>query len=288
MIACAVAGSGAELQKDTLQAWNQYVRASDLQVQEHADGKMPFLWIDQSPDHAAHLRRGEVIVAPLVGHGNQNVPNGLVHHWVGAVFIPHATIASLINVVNNFERYKEIYRPLVVESATTACTDYEQEYSMVWRHRVLMVDAAARGEYKTKLYSVDPRRAYAVTEVSRIQEIQGFGGREQVLLAPDTGSGFIWRIRSVSRYEERDGGVYLEIEAFALTRDIPPSMRWLVSPIVNHLSINSLKMTLRQTRDAVRSSGSIQNHLCPAPRTNDISISSARRIGIAGPLQASR
>jgi hypothetical protein len=48
-----------------------------------------------------------------------------------------------------------------------------------------------------------------------------------------------------------DGGVYLKLEAIALTRDIPASLRWLVNPIVNHLSIDSLTATLRQTRNAV-------------------------------------
>jgi hypothetical protein len=286
-IGYSVSGSGAELQRDTLQAWDQYVRGSDLQLREHVLGTRPFLWVDGSTERAAHVRQGEVIVAPLLGHGNQSVPNGLIHHWIGAIFIPHTTLSSLMNVVNNFDRYKEIYRPLVVESATIACTEQEQEYSMVWRHRALMVDAATRGQYKTQLHRVNPNRAYGITDASRIQEIEGFGEREQRLLAPDTGSGFIWRIRSVSRYEERDGGVYLEIEALALTRDIPASMRWLVGPVINHLSINSLKMTLRQTRDAVRSSGGIRNRMCPTPQTNGVSVANASSGGASG-FQAPR
>jgi hypothetical protein len=272
----SVSGSAAELQPDTIQAWDQYVRRNDHQEMERVTGTRPFLWTDDSPDRAARLRGGEIIVAPFVGHGNQPVPNGLIHHWIGAVFIPRATLARLIDVVNDFDRYKEIYRPLVVESSTVACSDQEQEYSMVWRHRALIVDAAARGHYKTELYSLDAKRGYGITEASSIQEIQSFGERDQRLLAPGTGSGFIWRIRSVSRYEERNGGVYLEIEALALTRDIPASMRWIVSPVVNHLSINSLKLTLRQTRDAVLSSAAPRNRMCP------INVASASRDGASG------
>lgn len=283
-----IAVSAAELQPDTLKAWDEYVRGSDLQVREHATGKKPFLWVDDSPGRAARLKHGEIIVAPVIGHGTQNVPNGLIHHWLGAVFIPHSTLTSLLNVANDFDRYKEIYRPLVVESTTIACTDQEQEYSMVWRHRVLMVDAATQGRYKVHFHAVDPQRAYGITESTGIQEIQGFGEREQRLLAPDTGSGLIWRIRSVSRYEERDGGVYLEIEVIALTRDIPASMRWLVSPVVNHLSINSLKTTLRQTRDAVRSSGAAGNRSCAAPQTDGVNVTSDRRGGVSSSAQAWR
>jgi hypothetical protein len=286
-IGYSVSGTASELQQDTIGAWDQYVHGSDLHVRERAAGKKAFLWVDDFPDRAAHLRRGEIIIAPLAGHGNQSVPNGLIHHWIGAVFIPHATLASLLNVVNDFDRYKEIYRPLVVESALIACTEQEQEYSMVWRHHVLMVDATARGQYRTELHSVDAKRAYGITNASRIQEIQAFGERDQRLLAPDTGSGFIWRIRSVSRFEQRDGGVYLEIEALALTRDIPASLRWLVSPVVNHLSVNALKLTLRQTRDAVRSTWANGNRLCPMTPTNAVSVASASRGGVSG-FQAGR
>ena len=81
--------------------------------------------------------------------------------------------------------------------------------------------------------------------------MESFGRPGEHLLPPDTGAGFIWRIYSIARYEERDGGVYLEIEALALTRDVPSSLRWLVNPVVKHLSVNSLTTTLEQTRDAV-------------------------------------
>jgi hypothetical protein len=60
-------------------------------------------------------------------------------------------------------------------------------------------------------------------------------------------------LHDITRYEEREGGVYLEVEAIALTRDIPPSLRWLVAGIVKHLSFDSMETMLRQTRDAVAS-----------------------------------
>jgi hypothetical protein len=70
----------------------------------------------------------------------------------------------------------------------------------------------------------------------------------------------------MARYEERDGGVYLELEAMALTRDIPGSLAWMVKPVVNHLSINSLTTTLRQTRDVVISSPGSLETLASCPR----------------------
>src|SRR5262249_40017497 len=142
---------------------------------------------------------------------------------------------------------------VVVESKLLACTETGQRFSILWHRKVLFVNAAMQGEYVAHETRLGPHRGYNVADAVRMQEIDNYGHPNQRLLPPDTGSGFIWRMHSIARYEERDGGVYLEMEALALTRDIPSSLRWLVSPVVNHLSINSLTTTLQQTRDAVNS-----------------------------------
>jgi hypothetical protein len=181
------------------------------------------------------------------------VPSGLIHHWVGAVFVPGGTIEGLKSVIQNYDGYQKIYRPAVVESKALGCAAREREFSMIWQRHVLFVNAAIQGQFWSHDVSVDDHRGYEVSGTTRIQEIEEYGRRGERLLAPDRGNGFIWRLHSVARYEERDGGVYLELEAIALTRDIPASLRWLVAPVVNRLSINSLATTLRQTRQAVGS-----------------------------------
>ena len=125
---------------------------------------------------------------------------------------------------------------------------------MTWQRRVLFVNVAMQGRYEASDFSAGPRRGYTIVDAARVQQIEDYGHPSQHLLPPGTGSGFIWRLHSIARYEERDGGVYLEIRAMALTRNIPPSLRWLVAPVVNHLSVNSLTTTLRQTRQAVQKS----------------------------------
>ena len=86
-----------------------------------------------------------------------------------------------------------------------------------------------------------------------MQEIRHYGRPDQQELPPDQGSGYIWRLYSVARFEERDGGVYIELEAIALSRDIPVGVRWLVDPIVRRVSRNTLLISLQQMEQAVRS-----------------------------------
>jgi hypothetical protein len=243
--------NGAELQRATADAWQEYVHGAEARMQAHLGDGKPFLWMDEAGDRARRVQRGEIVVAPVVGHGTQVVPNGLIHDWIGDVFIPGATIENLLTMVHDYDRYKDVYKPVVSDSRSLNAGGSEQEFSMVWRKHVLFVDAAMRGQYRAHDVMVNPHRGYSVVDATTLQEIEDYGRPDAHLLPPGTGGGFIWRIYSISRYEERDGGVYLEIEAIVLSRDIPNSLRWMVSPVVNHLSVNSLTSTLEQTREAV-------------------------------------
>lgn len=259
-IAFCIAGfpgllNALELQPNTLKAWDDYIESVNSGTQARLDGRQPFLWADEAPDRSLRLQHGKTLVAPVSGHGTQIVPNGLIHHWIGAVFIPNATLNSLVAVLRDYDRYKEIYKPVVADSKALACTDKDERFSMIWQHHVLFVNAAIEGQYQARSFAVNRRRGYYIATTTEVREIEEYGQAGEHLLTPGQGSGYIWRLHSIARYEERDGGVYFELEAIALTRDIPASLRWLVSPVVNHLSINSLTTSLRQTRDAVLAEG---------------------------------
>jgi len=241
-----------ELQPSTLKAWDDYIRTADSAMKARLNGQ-PFLWVDEASGRSAALQRGKTLVAPAVGNGITAVPGGLIHHWIGAVFIPRASITSLHAVFRDYDHYRDYYKPVVADSKRLPCTGADERFSMTWAHRVLFVNAAIEASYQTRDFTVDARRAYNIATTVQVREIEAYGQPDERLLPPGQGSGYIWRMQGIARFEERDGGVYLEIEAIALTRDIPGSLRWLVSPVVNHLSINSLTTTLRQTRDAVRS-----------------------------------
>jgi len=264
-VAAQARANANELQSETVKAWDEYIRTADLQMKDRLERRTSFLWMDESADHRQRIDRGEILVAPIVSQGTRRVPGGLIHHWIGAVFIPGATIDSLSTVMRNYNAYKDFYKPVVVDSKVLDCTATEQKFWMRWRHEVLFVTAAMEGVYESHHIMLDSRRGYNVSDSIRLQEIENYGRAGQRLLPPETGDGYIWRMYSISRYEQRNGGVSLEVEAMVLTRDIPTSVQWLVSPIVNHLSRNSLMTTLQQTRDAVKS---------PLPNTGTVSMCS--------------
>ncbi len=251
--ACTPAFS-AVLKSETVEAWQQYVDAADRRAKVPPNGGEPFLWIDEKSGRRSRVQRGEVVVEPVTGHGTQDAPDGLIHDWIGAVFIPNATAESVLAVLDDYDRYREIYRPVVTDSRALGSTEAGSEFSMTWQRKVLFVNAGMQGWYRSREFALDENHGYAIADATRIQQIEERNHTRQ-LLPPDTGSGYVWRLHSITKYEERDGGVYLEVEALALSRDIPPAMKWLVSPVVNRMSISSLETTLKQTREAVEKSG---------------------------------
>jgi len=254
LFAAAPASAGAsDLKPETLNAWNEYVRSVDSRMKDRLEGKTSFLWTDESADRRQRLRRGETPVSPVPSHGTQKVPNGLIHHWIGGIFIPGATIDSLSTVLQNYSAYKDVYKPVVVDSKNLGCKPAEPRFWMLWQTKILFITAAIEGQYQAHHVQIDSRRGYDISDSIQVQEIENYGHAGQRLLPDGTGNGYIWRMHSIARYEQRGGGVDLELEAIVLTRDIPASVRWLVYPIVNHLSMNSLTTTLQQTRDAVSS-----------------------------------
>ena len=64
------------------------------------EGPSPFLWVDRQPDAQRaqlydRLKRGEVLVQRLQtreGNAEIKITDGLIHHWVGTVFMPGATM----------------------------------------------------------------------------------------------------------------------------------------------------------------------------------------------------
>jgi len=262
----------AELHAATDAAWEAYVRAADQRMQARLDGAAPFLWIDEESGRSLQVRSGTVLVGPGMGNGAQSVPNGLIHHWIGAGFIPGVTRAAVAQVVHDYARYQQIYRPPIVDSKVLTCGDEQQCFTMRTLNHVLFVTAVFETECANRDFTLDATRWYSVGRSTRVQEVQNYGQADERMLAPGSGNGYLWRLHTITRYEERDGGVYIEIEAIALSRGVPVSLRWLISPVIARLSESSVMASVRQTREAVIAAAKMEPHANPSARTNAAAI----------------
>jgi hypothetical protein len=247
----------ADLKPETIQAWNEYVRAAEERNLKHISQGNLFLAIDAHPAAASRLRQGDIIAVPAASNVPVKVPAGLIHDWTGAIFIPNATVRDVQRVVRDYGQYKTVYHPNVVSAKPLEISEWEDRFSMVVMNKSFFAKSALDSDYHSTFTKLDDQRWYSVSETTRVQEVAEYGGPSQYMLPQDHGTGIIWRLYSIARYQERDGGVYVELEAIALSRDIPGGMRWLVEPIVRRVSRSALVASLQETADAVRSSTNI-------------------------------
>jgi hypothetical protein len=253
LLSLACTAQGAELKPETVKGWQEYVQSATARMRERLRPESHFLKIDEDQDWVRRVRSGEILVLPGGSQSLKKVPSGLIHDWLGGAFIAHATLTDVLSVVRDYDRYKEFYRPSVIDSRTLARSGREDLFSMVLMNKSLFLKIALDSDYHCSYVRASNRRSYSISETTRIQEIENYGEPGQLALREDEGHGLIWRLFSITRFEERDGGVYMELEAIALSRDIPISLRWIVEPIVRRISRNSLTTSLRQTEGAVRS-----------------------------------
>ena len=211
----------------------------------------PFLWADQSPERLQRVRGGEILVSYVGQQNPKPVPSGLIHDWIGAAFIPDARIEDVLSSVRDYGNYKVYYKPAVVDSRLLGSDGPCGKYSMRVVNQEVIAQAALDMEYETCYFKIDERRWYSITRTTRVQEIQRYGQPNEQELLPNQGNGYVWGLYSIARFEQRDGGTYVEVEAIALSRDIPIAVRWLVNPIVRSVSRNSMLISLQQTKEAV-------------------------------------
>jgi hypothetical protein len=246
--------SGAtELKAQTLSAWNNYLQSAQTRMDSRLSGKSNFLWVDDDSARHQQVKRGEIEVAPENGNGNLVVPGGMIHDWIGAVFIPDSSIEQVLSTLSDYEHYKDFYPPTVIDAQLLKRSTDGDLFRMYWINKVLFVSAGTDTEWKSRSVCLPGHRAYNISYTTRVQEVQ-YGPPDRRILQADQGDGFIWRLYSFSRYEERDEGVYLEMETLVLTRAVPTSLHMLLMPLITRLSRSSLLLSLRQSRDAVRSS----------------------------------
>jgi hypothetical protein len=239
----------AEPKQETLQAWDEYIRIANLNIAKSAAGTGQFLWTDESQDMARRVQRNEIVVT---NHNPEDVPQGLIHDWVGAVFVPNVTLDRALSVVESYDRYDEFYKPLFSKCKVLARDGDQVKLNVVATQRAFSVTAAVETEDQVQVVRLSPTKAYITSNAVRVQEIANYGQPTEHVFPENRRPGYVWREVTVQRLEARDGGVYVEWEMIVLSRGIPTAFRWLIKPLTDELPRKMMLDLLDETRTAVK------------------------------------
>ena len=244
------------LRMATVRAFDTYIaRTSAINSASLAGGH--FLWPDdlEEKQRAAafdRVRSGAVEMRRVADSAGQSkdAPGGMIHHWKGIVFIPGAKLDDVLKVLQDYNRHATYYAPDVAQSKIESRDgDHFRVFMRFRREKVVTV--VLDTEHDVNYYRDSPTRAHSRSSATRISQVENAGSAQEREKTPGEDDGFLWRMETWWRMEERDGGVYVQNEVVTLTRDIPFGLSWIVEPFVTKIPKETLQFTLQATRKAV-------------------------------------
>jgi len=255
MLAGATPAQTAELKPETLAAFDRYVGQAEQRMNEELSRNtflLPDAWPSERRDAAyQRLRRGEMVIEGLnQGATEARVPHGLIHHWVGIVFIPGVTLEQTLALIQDYDHHQDVYAPEVMRSRLVRRDgDDFHIFLRLRKHKVTTV--VLDTEYDVHFVRLDAHRVYSLSHSTRISEVENPGSRDERDRPPGNDHGFMWALDTYWRFLETRDGVFVQCEAISLTRDIPNRLGWLIGLFVQSIPRESLEFTLTTTRKAV-------------------------------------
>ncbi len=259
LLAVRLLAAEVQLQRETLEGFSRYVQATEARIEKELAHPDAFLYMDGLPERRraevfASLQRGEIYIErlnTLDSGGNEiAVPGGMIHHWLGVVFIPGVTLGQTLELVQDYNHHKDIYEPGIARSRLISRNG--DDFKIYYRLRKKkIITVTLNTEHAVHYTRVDSRHAYSRSYSTWIAEVENAGRPDEREKPIGYDSGFLWRVNSYWGFEERDGGVYVEAESISLTRHIPFGLGWLIKPFTNGIPKESLEMTLGSTGSAL-------------------------------------
>ena len=266
LVAVFLAAQGlraAELRPAASAAWEGYIGLTEQRIAgELEDGKKvlatDFLADSESRTTRSLLRNGQSSIRRLKTTDRNGkeipVPDGMIHHWLGGIFVPGVTLDSLLRWLQDYDRHERYFQEV---ERSKLVSHNGPEFQIFYRLRRKKVLTVYYNTFHTVVYrQQDPRRASSRSFTTKIAELDNPGTAEEKEKPDGTDRGFLWRLNSYWRFQEADGGVFVECESVSLSRTIPFGLSWLIKGYVESIPRESLENTLTSIRDGIAKSAS--------------------------------
>jgi hypothetical protein len=248
-----------DLKPQTLASFSQYVELTETRINNELKRPGQFLYVEGLPagqreQVLSSLRNGDIFIQPLSTPGPSGKPivppGGMLHHWLGAVFIPRATLKQTLDLVEDYDHHQCTYKPEVVGSRLVSRNGHE--FRIFYRLRKKkVITVTLNTDHEVHYFLVDTTHCYSRSYSTRIAEVADADSSHEHEKPVGHDSGFLWRINSYWRLQENDEGMYVECESISLTRGLPPIIGLIIKNFVTEIPRESLQMTMGSTRSAL-------------------------------------
>jgi len=254
----------AELQADTVHAWDQYLQWADQRVQRELTPPDRFLIEDHLvPKERAEVRRklqaGQILtgrVSGVIPAGTTfSVPDGEIHHWWGAILLPNIQLSDLLSFLTDYDHHAGRFAD-VEQSKLISKKDNDYRFHFRLKHSQAIITAYYNTEQECAYKPWDSHHVSSRSNAYKIAELENPGTPSEREKKPADDRGFMWRLASWWRFEQVESGVIVELESASLSRDIPLFVRLLpgVSDYIRSTPRKTLESVLTSIRDYASSS----------------------------------
>ena len=233
-------------------AFSAYLDGVEKHLAEQHGAQSGFLSLGAlNPEKLAAMRRGELMVEKLTPSPGPELPGAMLHHWRGSAFVAGAKAADFERLLRDYNAYPRRFSPQVLQARVLSGQGDRLVVTMRVRQRHI-ITVVMDTTYDVTYGRLDGQRGYSLSRSKRIAEIESPGTAKERTLSPSEEHGFLWQLNTYWSWEERDGGLFMQVESVSLTRSIPHGLGWLIGPFVESVPRESLEFTLRSASDALR------------------------------------
>jgi hypothetical protein len=254
----------ADLSAETVKAWNSYVKATEARISKELSSKDKFLALEFQPEDRVNrelksLFAGEIPITEVKSvdaNGREiEVPDGMIHHWRGSVFIPNialdAVYARVANPSIEDTRQEDVLDSAVLERNP----DSLKLYLKLQRSKIITV--VYNTEHQVRFQRPNANRAWSRSMATKIAEIENPHSDNERERPEGHDRGFLWRMNSYWRYKQVEGGVIVECESITLSRSIPAVIKYFVNPLIKKVARESMNRTLDSMRNRLSRASAI-------------------------------
>lgn len=237
------------LKPETVREFDQYQAVIDEELSQRLHGLRPFLWIEEQPDKKRLAEQGQVLTYSLTGQDGRGVTGGLVHDWVGDMYLRGVKLEAVRKFLMDTDHHAGTY-PEVKQSKVLS-RDGNRAITKLRLVKKKVLTVVLDIEYRNEWQQPSPDKWTMSARSQKVVEVEDAGSSKEKALPPDTGHGFLWRMNSQWALRQDPGGVWVELRSVSLSRDTPHGLGWIIRPMIRNFPSEAIQSTLDATKRAV-------------------------------------
>ncbi len=237
------------LHPETNRAFDEYARSVRQSLENRLQGSGPLLWIEADQKQIESAVAGEV-VTEHIDTGDVDVPDGMIHDWIGVMFIPGGTAKETIGVLQDVDQHAKYYPEVLESRVISRDGDTLRSFLRLRKQKVLTV--VLDTEHESRYRRLTDQLWYMNSRSTKIAQVKDAGSPNESVMPVGEDGGFLWRLNAHWRVSEVGDGTWVELRTLSLTRGIPFGLGWMIRPFITGIPKESLASTLNGTRAAVQ------------------------------------